>query len=167
LLKTLTHRLRKRQIENFLENSLAWYKACTTVCRICGDALDDEDICDSDIGVALDKADRGIFQLRDNIGGMCRYMQGSNVALVKRVKHISEQVVRLRNQTSRFLIRCQGPISPAIVDRGEQRRLHYQRALEDFGLEARQMHREIDEELKTVWREMQSLRLEAERLVTG
>ena len=166
-MKPLADRLRKRRLQGFLDDSQAWYRACNTVCRACGDALHDEDICDKDIGVVLDKTDRLLFGLRNNLMGTCRSLKGQHPALVRRIREVSERVFHLRNQTSRFLIRCQGPVSPAIADRSGERRLHYQRALQEHGLPARDLHREIDQELKAVWSELQTVRIEAERRIAA
>jgi hypothetical protein len=163
----LLNRLRKRQSLHFLEDSHAWYQACTAVSRACADALSNESIAETDIGVVLDRTDRTLFGLRSHAAGIRRPLRQRNAALARRVADASEQIFRLRNQTSRFLIRCQGPLSPAIVNDPEGRRVHYTRAMQDFGLEARRMQRELEMELQSIWREMQSLRLEAERLAAN
>jgi len=167
MLNWLTDHLRKRRSQRFLEDSHAWYQACAAISRACAEALNNESICDTDIGVVLDRTDRTLLGMRNHIAGIRRPLQQRNAALAQRVTRVSEQVFRLRNQTSRFLIHCQGPLSPAIVNDPEGRRLHYQRALQDFGVEARQMQRDLDAELNAIWRELQSLRLEAERLAAN
>ena len=159
--------IERDRAQRFLESIHSWYQTTSTVSKICGEAVNNEDIASSDIGTVLDDVDRKLFALRNYISDSRSFLRRQNPSLARRVTEASKNVFRLRNATARFLIRSQGT-GPFPADRpmsDEARRTYYYRALEEVGYKARQLHQELDPEISSIWRELQGLIAQAERKI--
>jgi hypothetical protein len=155
--------LEKRRATQFLDGIYGWYDTCSSVCAIYGEALYEHTMVEQDIGVILDKADRKLFSFR----GYTSQAQGGlrrHPILSRRLRKASNNIFRLRNQTTRFLIRAQGPW----VFQGENevddlnRRQFYDRALTEAGLTARQLHSELSKEVEDIWGVVQPIIAQAQ-----
>lgn len=165
----ITDFMEKRQARGFLNGAQGWYYTCIKICELLGDALYDEAIGEKDIGVVLDKVDRMLFALRNEAADVRGFLRRQDRVLAERVENASTQVYELRNETTRFLMRCQGP-GPVMGKRAmesQTRMLYYYRALEEAGFQARQVNTALESELKAIWRELQRVILVAEQTVAG
>jgi hypothetical protein len=129
------------------------------VTDLCDDALYNPEVCSDEIGIIVDQADSKLFKLRNEEAQCFRFLQRNNKDLAQRHKKLSENIFRLRNETVRFLIRCQGP-GPAALSQpmGEgEHGLYYYQALNEVGFNARRLRTDVDLELKSIWAELQSL----------
>lgn len=157
--------IEKRRARSFVENARAWYQTCKDVSEVMGDALHDQSIIDKDIGYMVDGVDRLLFQLRfyipDSLGTLRRW----NPELAQRFDNANRLIFRLRNETTRFLIRSQGP-GPMSGDESDDETLtiYYYRALEEVGFYARDLKLDLDRELGFIWRDLQSVIMQAERV---
>ncbi|MES0361674.1 MAG: hypothetical protein ABUK20_12215, partial [Anaerolineales bacterium] len=71
----------------------------------------------------------------------------------------------LRNETTRFLIRSQGPGSMSGDESDDETLIiYYYRALEEAGFKARDIKVDLDRELGFIWRDLQSVIMQAERV---
>jgi hypothetical protein len=155
--------LKKRRAQNYLKDLCIWYDITHEVSDILGDALYNEKICTSEIGIVLDRTDRLLFTLDSAIPGARDGLNRHNPDLAQRIENISTNIYRLRNATVSFLVRCHGP---AVFEDRAQEGLHalaYYRALDEAGFQARQICRELEGELKTTWRDLQRSILLAEQ----
>lgn len=161
----LFDRIEKNRTKRFVVNIKAWYKTCSLLTKTYGDALYDQCICESDIGVLLDKADRMLFQLSSYSADALGLLRRKEPALAKKVDIMSTQVYRLRNQTTSFLIRCQGNGDFSSVESRQASKigLAYYQALEEVGFTTRRLQRELEKELELIWAELQSPILIAEQ----
>jgi len=168
MLQRFFGQIEKKRAQRFLESVQAWYQTCSDISRICHDALNNEDIINSDIGTALDKADRNLFALRTYISDVRGLVRRQNPALASRVSKVSGSVFKLRNQTAHFLIRCQGPGPFQFNQPADEqvRKVYYYRALEDVGFTARQMQTDLDQEIDSIWHEMQHSIAQAKQKIT-
>ena len=134
-----------------------------------GEALNNEDITQGDIGVVLDNTDRKLFALRNEIADVQGPLRHYNPALARRVSSTSRDIFQLRNETARFLIRSQGPSPDTANQPGnlELQRTYYYRALDEKGFKARQMQVQVDRELKSVWEELQKTIHSVEKSMAG
>jgi hypothetical protein len=150
--------MERRQSLAVLENVQGWRETCDQVTGICGQVLYDESVLQGDIGVALDRADRLLFQVRNYTSEARRLLRRREPDLAARLNQASNRVFELRNATTRFLIRCQGP-GPLSGDRSDDatRRGYYDRALQEIGFNARQLHGEVEGELTAIGRALSSL----------
>jgi len=161
----LAELIEKRRARSFVENARAWYQTCKDVSEVMGDALHDQSIIDKDIGYMVDGVDRLLFQLRfyipDSLGTLRRW----NPELAQRFDNANRLIFRLRNETTRFLIRSQGP-GPMSGDESDDETLtiYYYRALEEAGFKARDLKVDLDRELGFIWRDLQSVIMQAERV---
>lgn len=157
--------IEKRRARSFVENARAWYQTCKDVSEVMGDALHDQSIIDKDIGYMVDGVDRLLFQLRfyipDSLGTLRRW----NPELAQRFDNANRLIFRLRNETTRFLIRSQGP-GPMSGDESDDETLtiYYYRALEEAGFKARDLKVDLDRELGFIWRDLQSVIMQAKRV---
>jgi hypothetical protein len=78
---------------------------------------------------------------------------------------VTQEVFRLRNQTTRFLLRAQGPGILALQpsEARDQKHWHYYRALEEAGFGARDIKTSLDKDIKSLWPELEMLREQAHR----
>jgi hypothetical protein len=168
MLQQITAFFDKRRARTFLDSVPAWYRTCNQVSKIIGDALHDEAITRQDIGAVIDKADRLLMNLGFYIPEAHGLLRKRNPELARRFDDTSQKVFRLRNETTRFLIRSQGPgiIREDESDNG-MRQVYYYRALEEAGFKARKIHRDLDKELQSIWREMQVMMIQAERTIAN
>ena len=104
------------------------------------DALHNQTIIKKDIGYIVDTADRMLFHLRSCIPDSLRTLRRRNSELAQRFDKACQQIFRLRNETTRFLIRSQGP-GPMTGDEpdDETRMIYYYQALEEVGFDARDL----------------------------
>jgi Na+/phosphate symporter len=164
MFRKLLARIEKNRTQRFIVNIRAWYKTCYLLTKTYGDALYDQCACESDIGVMLDKADRMLFQLSSYTADALSLLRRKEPALAKKVDVISTQVYRLRNQTTSFLIRCQGNEDSLVESRQASKiGLAYYQALEEVGFTTRRLQRELEKELALIWAELQSPILTAEQ----
>jgi len=154
--------LEKRRAQNFLKDIHIWYDISNEVSGLLGDALYDEKICSSEIGVVLDKTDRLLFTLGSAIPGARGGLNRQNPDLAMRLEKISTNIYRLRNATVSFLVRCHGPVTYEDQPREDVQAIAYYRALEEAGFLARQISKEVERELKSIWRELQGSIRQAE-----
>lgn len=156
--------MEKRRAQSFLISSHNWHAACAGVMAICGEVLAEETIHPRDIGASLDRADRLLFQLRNHASEMRGLLSRGDPDLAKRVGLTTNRIFELRNETARFLIRCQGPdpVSGARFDNAA-RRLFYDRAMQEVGFNARQMQAAVQAEFLATWGRLEEL-ISAERI---
>jgi len=150
----------KRQAQSFLKNIFAWYETSKGVSDLLGDALYDQKICTSEIGLVLDKTDRQLFALAGYISDARGSLRRWDLDLAQRFDRASSNIYRLRNMTVRFLIRCHA--SGPFADQGQ---IYYYQALEATGFQARQIRTEVEQELKSIWLELQGWIIQAEKVV--
>lgn len=151
-------RIEKRRNQSLVESVQAWYTAGVSVCEICGEALHDQALIQADIGTVLDKADRKLFQYRNDASEAKRAVRRFDPQLAQRMDEITHLVYELRNLTAKFLIRAQGP-SPFAGPKSEGELLvaYYERALNEAGFQARDMKTRLDQELRVLWPELEKL----------
>ncbi len=151
--RELTHRRRIR------ESVQIWYETCLQISETCGEALFDASAIPEDIGQVLDTVDLKLFRLRDNASDTLKAVKNHDRKLARRVELVTQLVYKLRNQTTSFLLRAQGPGILA-SDQSEAEGLkhwYYLRALDDAGFKARDMKKKLDKDLKNLWYELEIL----------
>lgn len=153
----------KKQAQALLESADGWHAVCVQVIEICGQVLHDETVQQGDIGISLDKADRLLFQLRNQASEAGRLLRSLAPALAPRLNLTTNRVFELRNDTARFLIRCQGPDPTAAGGQldGVARRVYYDRAMQEVGIKARRLHTEVERDLHATWDDLQGWIAEA------
>lgn len=157
LMQMLKSRWQKRSTENLAECLHLWYQTGVEVSEICGIALYDQSAVQADIGVLLDRADRKLFQYRNDASDARRRVGKYDKALAERISTITGQVYELRNQTTRFLIRSQGPhlfVAEPDADRKDE---YYQRSLYETGLNTREFKTALDKDMHALWVELEKL----------
>ncbi len=85
------------------------------------------------------------------------------------MRQISEDIVQLRNETVRYLIRAQGP-TPSFLGGGSQPELAQEsteRALAEIGRPARQRALGLERELSRAWIDLQPLLADLARAGSG
>jgi hypothetical protein len=164
MFKGLRERIEQRRAQALLESVQAWYAASLIVSEICGDALHDQALIQADIGTVLDKADRKLFQYRNEAAEARREVRRHDPQLASRIDEVTHQVYELRNLTAKFLIRAQGP-SPFAGSRpeGDLQVAYYERALNEAGFQARDLKTGLDQSLRTLWPELEKLIRQAEK----
>lgn len=150
----------KRQAKSFLKNIFAWYETSKGVSDLLGDALYDQNICTSEIGLVLERTDQQLFALAGYISETLGSLRRWDFNLAQRFDTTSSDIYRLRNATASFLIRCHG--ANPFADHGQ---IYYYQALETAGFKARQIRTEVERELKSIWRELQGWITQAEMIV--
>lgn len=159
MLRKLIDHLEKRRMRGFLNSIQNWYQLSKAVSDLCEDALYDPEVCSDEIGIIVDQADNSLFGLRNEEAECFRYLKSYNIDLANRHKKLSENLFRLRNETVRFLIRCQGP-GPAVINQYENKdhhKLYYYQALDEVGFEARRLRSQVNTDLQAIWEELQSV----------
>ncbi len=151
-------RIERRQYQRLVESVHLWYQTSVEVCALCGEALDDSLPIQDDIGVLLDRADRKLFQYRNDASDARRGLRRIAPALSNRVETITEQVYELRNQTASFLIHSQGP-GPfgASREASSEKDAYFQRAMGDSGVKARSLKANLDREIEFIWQDIEGL----------
>ena len=165
MLKWVRTNIERKRAQSFVENTRAWYQTCKDVSEVVGDALHDQSIIDKDIGYMVDDVDQLLFQLRfyipDSLGTLRRW----NPEIAQRFDNANRLIFWLRNETTRFLIRSQGPGSMSGDESDDETMMiYYYRALEEAGFKARDLKVDLDRELGFIWRELQSVIMQAERV---
>jgi hypothetical protein len=165
MLQRIRTKIERRRAQSFVENARAWYQTCNDVSEVMGDALHDQSIINKDIGYIIDAADRLLFHLRFSIPDSLGTLKRRNPELAQRFDKASQLVYRLRNETTKFLIRSQGP-GPMSGDEPDEEAsiIYYYRALEEVGFNARDIKMELDRELKSIWRDLQSVIIQVEMI---
>jgi len=163
MLPWLRTTIERKRAQSFLANVHAWYQTCVEVSAVMDDALHDQSIIKKDIGFIVDTADRMLFHLRYYIPDSLGTLRRRNPELAQRFDKACQLIFRLRNQTTSFLIRSQGP-GPMIGDEpdDESRIIYYYQALEEVGFNARDLKRNFDRELKFIWRDLQKVIVQEE-----
>jgi hypothetical protein len=156
MFENLRKKIEKKRAQSFLDNVHAWYQTSSEISEVMGMALHDQSVLQADIGYIIDAADRMLFHLRSYIPNSLGILRRSNPELARRFDQASQQLIQLRNETTRFLIRSQGP-GPMSGDEpdDEARILYYYQALEEVGFNARDMKSDFDLELKSIWNDLQ------------
>jgi hypothetical protein len=158
MLKKLITKIEKKRAQSFVENARAWYQTCNDVSEVMGEALHDHSVVNKDIGYIIDAADHLLLHLRFTIPNSLGTLRRRNPQLAQRFDKASQLVYRLRNETTRFLIRSQGPGPMAGDEPDEEARvIYYYRALDEVGFHARDLKMELDRELKFIWRDLQKV----------
>jgi hypothetical protein len=148
--------LARRQEQAILDSVYGWHAVGVQVVEICGQVLHDETIHQGDIGVSLDKADRLLFQLRNQVADSTRLLRSRSPELAAKLNQTTNKIFELRNEMARFLIRGQGPnpVSREQLD-GFTRRQYHDRAMQDVGIKARELHTAAEDQLRAVWSDFQ------------
>ena len=165
----LRSRIERNRARQLLESVNAWYHTCTNVAAMCGDALHDEAVLRGDIGELLDRADRQLFQFRSHTGEARAAVKRQDQILAKRIDKLADDIYDLRNHTARFLIRAQGPGPFAGTAHQEEqlRQGYYLKALQEAGFLAREKKKAIDQELSSIWNDLQGILRRAEEIAAG
>lgn len=165
----LRSRIERNRARQILESVNAWYSTCKNVTTICGDALHDEAVLHGDIGEVIDRADRQLFQFRSHTGEARTAVKRQDQILAKRIDKLADDIYDLRNHTARFLIRGQGPgpFAGGEHQDEQQRQVYYQKALQEAGFQAREKKKAVDQELSSIWNEIQGILRRAEEIAAG
>jgi hypothetical protein len=164
MLRGFRNRIAKRRAQTLQVSLQTWYATSVSVSEICGEALHDQVVIQSDIGSVLDKADRKLFQYRNDAGEARREVRRHDPQLAKQIGVVTQQVYELRNMTAKFLIRAQGP-SPFAGGRveGDLQTVYYERALTEAGFQARDLKIQLDKSIRSLWPELEKLVRQAEK----
>ncbi|MCJ7536887.1 MAG: hypothetical protein MUO57_15265 [Anaerolineales bacterium] len=163
MLSSIRTTIARKRARSFVKNARAWYLTCQDISGVMGDALHDQSIITKDIGYVIEQVDRKLFHLGFYISDSLGTLRRRNPNLAQRFDQVTQQVCQLRNQTTVFLIRSQGPgpMSGAETDEGISM-IYYYRALEEVGFKARDLKVELDRELKNIWRDLQKIFIQEE-----
>jgi hypothetical protein len=155
--------IERKRARSFVTNVHAWYQTCIEVSEVMDDALHDQSIIKKDIGYIIDTADRILFHLRFYIPDSLGTLRRRNPELAQRFDIACQHIFRLRNATTSFLIRSQGP-GPMTGDEPENevRIIYYYQALEEVGFDARELKTNFDRELKSIWHDLQKIIVQEE-----
>ncbi len=158
LFQQLKIRIGRRQQQSLVESVHLWHQTSVEVCGLCGEALDDPHPAQEDIGVLLDRADRKLFQYRNDANDARKAVRRHDQALAGRISAITEQVYELRNQTASFLIRSQGPgLFGATREGIPEKDVYYQRAMSESGMKARSIKINLDREIESIWKDLEGV----------
>lgn len=165
MLRRLQKMLERRRARSFIESVHAWYQTSIEVSDVMGDALHDSEVAKKEIGFVIDKADRMLFSLDHYIPTARGGLRRRNPDLANRLEKSCQKIYLLRNEMTRFLIRSQGPGPMSGEEPDDETRLvYYYRALNEVGFKARDLKKELDLEIRSIWRELQILIVQAERI---
>lgn len=168
MLKRVFYFIERKRAESFLESIRGWYQTCNQISTEIGEALHDQNITHQDIGAVIDKADRLLMNLSIYVPEARGLLRRRNPQLAQRVDLASRQVVQLRNEATRFLIRSQGPGPLANGEFSELLRpFYYYRALDEAGFKAREIKRRLDQDLKAIWQDLQIIIVQTEIMLTN
>jgi hypothetical protein len=165
MFQRLRNRIEKKRAQSFVANVRAWYHTCSAVSEMMGDALHDQAVIQADIGNIIETADRLLFHMRSYIPNSLGTLRRRNPELARRFDRACRQIYQLRNGTTSFLIRSQGP-GPMSGDApdDEARILYYYQALEEVGFYARDLKSDFDRELKSIWQDLQLIIVQEEAI---
>jgi len=165
MLARIKTKLEKKRAQSFLSSVHAWHQTCEDASAVIDDALHDQTIIRKDIGYIVESTDRLLFNLRYYIPDSLGTLKRRNPQLARRFDLACQQLFLLRNATTSFLIRSQGPGPLSGDDPDEDTRMiYYYRALEEVGFKARDLKKDLDRELQYIWRDLQSI-IHQEQLV--
>jgi hypothetical protein len=166
-LQFILKRFEFRRANNLIDNVHNWYFASSGICKQLGDALVDENIGATDIGIVLDKTDRQLFMLRIYSSDAQSSLRKNYPQITQQIANITDCIFRLRNETAKFLIHSQGPGSVLVNQplEGEAKRHYYYKALDEYGYKARNLHKSLDGEIQSLWKEMQTAISYAKKIV--
>jgi hypothetical protein len=156
MLKRFRNKLERKRAQSFVESVQAWYQTSSEVSEVMGMALHDQSVIEADIGYIIEAADRMLFTLRFYVPDSLGILRRRSPELAERFDLACQKLFRLRNETTSFLIRSQGP-GPMSGDDPDQeaRIIYYYRALEEVGFNARDLKSDFDRELKSIWNDLQ------------
>lgn len=165
MLARIKTKLKKKRAQLFLTSVYGWHQTCEDVSAVIDDALHDQSIIREDIGYIVDNTDKKLSNLRYFIPDSLGTIKRRNPQLARRFDLACQRIFLLRNTTTSFLIRSQGP-GPMLGDDPDEgiRMMYYYRALEEVGFKARDLKKDLDRELQNIWRDLQSIILQ-EQLV--
>jgi hypothetical protein len=156
MFQRLRKKIEKKRAQSFLDNVRAWYQTSSEISEVMGMALHNQSVIQADIGYIIDAADRMLFRLRSYIPVSLGILRRRNPNLAQRFDKASQQLYQLRNETTRFLIRSQGPGPMSGDDPDDEARiLYYYQALDEVGFNARDIKSDFDRELKSIWNDLQ------------
>jgi hypothetical protein len=163
MLSRIKTRIERKRAKSFLTNIHAWHETCVDISEMMGGALHDQSIMKMDIGYIIETADRMLFHLRYYIPDSMGTLKRRNPELAQRFDNACQQIFHLRNETTIFLIRSQGP-GPMSGDEpdDEKRMIYYFQALEQVGFNARDIKKNFDRDLKFIWSDMQKVIVQEE-----
>jgi hypothetical protein len=169
ILRRLLRPFQSRRAAEAEADLRGWHDACDETLQACLRSLGDAQLPRGEIGVVLDRIDRTLFRLRNHGSGAEGCLRGKLPDLGRRVRQISEDIVQLRNETVRYLIRAQGP-TPSFLGGGSQpdrAQDSYERALAEIGRPARQRALGLERELSRAWTDLQPLLADLAREGSG
>jgi hypothetical protein len=156
MFERIREKIERKRAKSFVENVQAWYQTSRDISEVMDMALHDQSIIQADIGYIIDGADRMLFHLRFYIPDSLGRLRRRNPDLARRFDLACQQLFKLRNETTRFLIRSQGPGPMSGDDPDDEARiLYYYQALEEVGFNARDIKLDFDRELKSIWHDLQ------------
>ena len=166
VLQQLTERFEQRRLQNLEQSLHIWYQSSIAILHMCAQALDKEWLVQDDIGVLLDKADRKLFQFRNDATDARRALSRYDRDLSQRVAAITQSVYELRNNTASYLIRTRGPDPFA----GHPKEVQPIGAVNDgvikeVALKARQLQLTVERELQVLWPELERLISQAKKSI--
>lgn len=141
------------------ETVCSWYETCVQISETCGETLYNAGSMPDDIGQVLDSVDLKLFRLRDSASDTLKAVKSHDRNLARQVESVTQLVYKLRNETTSFLLRAQGPGIFAL-DQAEDDGLkhwYYLRALDHAGFKARDLKKKLDKDLKILWNELEKL----------
>ena len=156
MLNRIRNKLEQKRARSFVDNVQAWYQTSSQVSEVMGMALHDQSVIQADIGYIIDAADRMLFSLRYYIPDSLGRLRHRNPELADRFDLACQKLFQLRNETTRFLIRSQGPGPMSGDDPDDEAQiLYYYQALQEVGFNARDIKLDFDRELKSIWNDLQ------------
>ena len=163
MLSRIKARIKRKRARSFLVNIHAWHQTCVEVSEIMGGVLHDQSIMKMDIGYIVETTDRMLFHMRYYIPDSLGTLRRRNPELAHRFDDACQQIFQLRNETTSFLIRSQGPGPMAGAEPDDETRIiYYYQALEEVGFNARDLKKIFDQELKIFWRDLQKVIVQEE-----
>ena len=156
MLKRIRSIIARNRARSFVNNAHAWYVTCSDITRVMGDALHDPSIAAKDIGYIIDQVDLMLFHLGFYITDSISTLKRCSPDLARRFDLVSQQVYVARNKMTIFLIRSQGPGPMSGQETDEDTRLiYYYQALDEVGFAARDLQRDLERDLNTIWQDLQ------------
>jgi len=149
----------RKRAQTLVDSLEEWHTTCVEVTVICRQGLFEPAVMDGDIGEVLDRADRKLYQFRNQMTEARREVKRQDPELAKRITQITQDVYTLRNHTARFLIRAQGtrPFATGRLTDPKERSVYYLKALEDAGYPGRKAADELQKNTERLWGDLQKL----------
>lgn len=163
MLRTLNGWIEKRRAQSFMNNLRAWHQLVFVLIDLMDDVLYDQSIIQSDIGFIVESYDLVLSQMMCFSPGISRTLSHNNRTLASQYDNICLKIGRLRNETTIFLIRSQGPCPEFGHKANDESRIDdYYQALSEVGFEARQLKGDLNSGIKTFWQDVQPIIKKAE-----